>query len=100
MSESENTAATIEQTELTEADLGSVVRDLIESIGTATLTMYQLHKVVNGALEVFGVEYRVRPQMMYNYNNNKMIVKGEKVDKVDKVQAAVFTTKFVGKRIK
>lgn len=84
--------------------VNEVVRDLVEAYDGA-VTLYQVAKILNAALEIFDVQkngelYQVRPQMMYNYNRNKMILKGCVIEgKVDKVIVQDFVTKFVNKLI-
>jgi hypothetical protein len=41
-------------------------------------TAYEIHKVLNRILSEAGTK-EVRPQMMYNYLRNGMIVRGEKI---------------------
>lgn len=81
-----------------------VVRDLVEAY-EGSVTLYQVAKILNAALEIFDVQkngelYQIRPQMMYNYNRNKMILKGSVIEgKVDKAIVQNFVTKFVSKLI-
>lgn len=87
-----------------EVSLESVVDDILETIQGELLTMYLVAKVLNAALEVFDVRkggepYRVRPQMVYNYNKNKMVVKGMVADRATKAQTKEFVVRFVSKRI-
>lgn len=90
---------------LPELTLSQVVDEILESMnGNLEITMYAGHKVVNAALEIFdvhkdGKEYRIIPQMMYNYNRNKLVVKGQTVDRLTKVQLREFVIRFVGKRL-
>lgn len=88
-----------------ELALEDVVQDILDAKEFGDeLTMYQVAKVLNAALEVFDVQkddklYQVRPQMVYNYNRNKMVAKGEVLDKATKEQTREFVVRFVGKRI-
>lgn len=67
------------------------------------LTLYQMAKHLNRVLAALrvtrgGEPYQVRPQMMYNYGRNGLIVKGRRTtDKVTKAQATEFITRFVKK---
>jgi hypothetical protein len=78
---------------------------LTETVSAATptdteeFTSYQVHSVLNKVLEIVGLEYRVRPQMMYNYSKNGLIsgIKGQK--RYDRDQVLRFVEKFVSKRI-
>lgn len=98
-----------EETEPVEAKdemtLEQVVQDILDAKEFGDeLTMYQVAKALNAALEVFevlkdGEPYTVRPQMVYNYNKNKMVVKGETVPKATKEQTKQFVVRFVGKRV-
>lgn len=89
----------------TELALEDVVQDILDAKEFGDeLTMYQVAKVLNAALEVFDVQkddklYQVRPQMVYNYNRNKMVAKGEVLEKATKEQTSEFVVRFVGKRI-
>lgn len=76
------------------------VADLVDGIDTDEITPYVLHKVVNTTLEVMGLDYRVRPQMMYNYAANGMIVKGQKgLKRFTRIQVAEFTIRFVNRQL-
>lgn len=81
-----------------------VVRDILDTLPNE-LTMYQVAKALNTALEIFEIQkngnlYQVRPQMMYNYNRNKLIVKGVVIEgKATREQAETFIIKFVNKLI-
>lgn len=102
-------AANIEEflQEDTVPTLEVVVRDVINTFD-GNLTMYQVAKALNTVLEIMevtkhGEAYRVRPQMMYNYNKNKLIVKGIVLDTAEGAtpeQAAEFITRFVNKLTK
>jgi len=51
----------------------------IEQYVTETsYTAYEIHKVLNRILSEAGTK-EIRPQMMYNYLRNGMIVRGEKI---------------------
>ena len=58
-----------------------MARDLVDSFDVDVFTPYQIHNAVNSVLKALGSEYRVRPQMMYNYDVNGLIVKGAKGQK-------------------
>lgn len=81
-----------------------VARMIVSKMEGGSFTLYRAHVAVNQVLEIFqikkdGKAYSIRPQMMYNYNINKMIVRGEKVDKVTQDQLVNFIIKFVSKRV-
>jgi hypothetical protein len=76
--------------------LDGLVRDIVSSVTVAEFTPYQIHSVVNKVLEALGTEYRVRPQMMYNYDRNGLIVKGAKDQKrYTEDEVASFVIRFV-----
>lgn len=82
----------------------TVAQLIVSTMNEESFTLYRAHVAVNRVLEIFqvtkdGKAYTIRPQMMYNYNNNKMVVKGEKVEHVTKDQLIAFIVKFVGKRV-
>lgn len=45
------------------------------------ITPYQVHLVINETLQGLGEDRRIVPQMMYNYDRNGLIVKGQKNQK-------------------
>lgn len=80
----------------------TVIMEITETVfGTSeTITPYALHNIVNGALEALGSGKRIRPQMMYNYSRNGLLVKGEKgIKALTKDQSVAFATKYVTKQI-
>lgn len=89
-----------EETEAEELTVESVVRDLVLTIPTKEITAYAIHTVINKALEVFNSNIQIRPQMMYNYARNGMIVKGHKGTRTyTQDEVIAFATKFVEKRV-
>lgn len=81
-------------------DADVVIASRFESVPDSDMTMYQVAKIVNDVLKSLNVQkneenYTVRPQMIYNYNRNKMIVKGRTVEKVTRNEAFEFVTRFI-----
>lgn len=69
---------------------------------TESYSAYQVHVVLNRVLKANGVD-GVRPQMMYNYARNGMIVKGEKIfgetlRKFTSQEVAEFVVRYVTKK--
>lgn len=63
------------------------------------ITPYQLASLINMELAGRGMD-PIRPQMMYNYNRNGMIVKGVKnLDRFTVAQALEYVGKFVANRV-
>jgi hypothetical protein len=98
-------APEVAQDELT---LEQIVDAVLDSLGLTTFTMYQVAKALNLVLETIDATkgfddegapaaYRVRPQMVYQYNKNKMVVKGKQVEQADLAQARAFVIKFASK---
>jgi hypothetical protein len=79
----------------------TMARDLCGALPDPTsITPYQIHTVVNTLFEAFGHPKRIRPQMVYNYDRNGMIVKGLKdVKRYGADDVAAFATKFVTKHM-
>lgn len=74
----------------------SAVADKILSEMPEEFTLYQLAKAVNKAREEVGVEGTVRPQMIYNYARNGMVVRGRKsTENVTRDQAQEFLTRYL-----
>lgn len=87
--------------EVTVLVLEDVVREIVTSLQSDTITPYGIAKVLNTVLRAFAHEKVIVPQMMYNYVRNGLIVKGEKGRKeytADEVVA--FANKYLGKIIK
>jgi hypothetical protein len=101
--ETEDEVEPVEATD--ETTLEQMILDILDADEfSGLLTMYQVAKVLNTVLELFevtkkGEPYRVRPQMVYNYNGQKMVVKGVKVDKATPAQAYEFVLRFVSKHL-
>lgn len=78
----------------------SEVTRMILSEAPEEFTLYQLAGRVNQVLEAMGSEKTVRPQMMYNYARNGMIVKGVRdLKSVTRDQAVEFVTRYVNRTI-
>jgi len=78
-------------------DIEGLVREVVEAL-PETVSPYQIHSVINTVFEVLGSERTVRPQMMYNYDRNGLIVKGAKgVKRYAHEEVVAFATKFVTK---
>jgi hypothetical protein len=95
------TADEAEVVETDEVVLVDLIKDLVDGLPTVDqITPYQVHNVVNTVLEVLGSAYRVRPQMMYNYDRNGLIVKGRKGSKrFTSAEVVGFVTRFVNRNI-
>jgi hypothetical protein len=68
---------------------------------TEGVTAYQIATLINEKLIAAGLD-KIRPQMMYNYSRNGMIVKGQKGDMSHRYTVAEATTyaeTFATKRI-
>lgn len=90
MSENQNTQVTPQQ----------IIRTLMEKVQGDKITPYGIHTLVNGVMEILGNSYRVRPQMMYNYDRNGLISKGKKGAKeYTRTEVEAFVTKFTTRRI-
>src|SRR5690348_4747640 len=84
----------------TEVNLVDLVGDLVSELDGDEVTPYQVHSVINKALEALGSEYRVRPQMMYNYATNGLIVKGTKgLKRFTHQQVCDFVVRFVNRNV-
>lgn len=88
--------------------LEQIVDQILEATWKAQPTLYTISTALNGVLEAIGAtkdgkDYRVRSQMMYQYNSNKLIAKGSngKGVKIDgaptRDQARAFIIKFASK---
>jgi len=89
----------------TSLTLEQLVDMLIESTGTSEFTMYGVWKILSAVLETIGAvkdgkPYSVRSQMVYTYNSNKMVVKGQKVEVATVAQVRAFVIKFASKFVK
>jgi hypothetical protein len=65
---------------------------------------YEIAKVLNKILSDSGVERTIKPQMMYNYLRNGLIVKGEKIfgeslRRVTKIEVVQFIERYVAKNM-
>lgn len=77
-----------------------IVQSLTEDMGES-ITPYAIHRVINSTFEVLGVQKEIRPQMMYNYDRNGLIVKGSKgIKKYTNLQVQEFAVKYVTKHSK
>jgi len=88
--------------------LEQIVDQVLEAIWKTSPTLYTISTALNGVLEAIdatkeGKPYRVRSQMMYQYNSNKLIAKNDqgKGIKIDgaptRDQARAFIIKFASK---
>ena len=64
--------------QITEAERTQYLTVLDEILTEETYTMYGVAKVLNRVLVANGMEAK-RPQMMYNYARNGLLVRGEKI---------------------
>jgi len=74
-----------------------LVREIVDGLPLDDeISPYRIHVIVNLVLDVVNPAYQVRPQMMYNYAKNGLIVKGEKGNKkFTKANVIDFVTRFV-----
>lgn len=106
----ERTEEIVEQAEQVEASnpitLEQIIDTILEQFPNEGITPYLIAKAVNAALTVMGIlkdgePYSVRPQMIYNYDTNGLIVQGQKgLKRYSKDQVRTFAIKFVSKRNK
>lgn len=95
----------VEQIVPTTLTLEQIVDQILEASGKTEYTLYGVHTVLNAVLDIIGAtkegkDYRVRSQMMYNYNRNKMVVPKQVVDMVTVSQTRAFVIKFATKFVK
>jgi hypothetical protein len=65
---------------------------------------YEIHKILNQILRDGGYVRTIKPQMMYNYLRNGLIVKGEKIfgeslRRVTKIEVVQFIERYVAKNM-
>lgn len=89
-----------------ELSLEDLVGDVVSALDTAKyngkVSPYQIHSVINTVLEALGAheDKFVRPQMMYNYDRNGLIVKGKSnVKRYDPDEVTAYVIKLVTKRM-
>ena len=76
---------------------------VIESYVTnESYTPYEISKVLNQILKDSGSDRTIRPQMMYNYARNGLIVRGEKIfgeslRRITKIEVISFIGRYVEK---
>lgn len=92
--------------------LEQIVDQIMDALGLTEVTMYQVAKALNLVLQTIDATkgfddegapaaYRVRPQMVYNYALNGMVVKGRKsTEPIEAAQARSFIIKFATKFVK
>jgi len=81
-------------------NVADLVRDLVDAITVDEITPYLVHSVINAAMEALDSEYRVRPQMMYNYARNGLVVKGSKgAKRFTRDEVCDFVVRFVNRQI-
>lgn len=86
--------------ETTPTTVEEIVTLLTGKIETKEITAYGIHTVINNTFKILGIDIEIRPQMMYNYARNGMIVKGQKGTKTyNKNEVIEFAVKFVEKRV-
>lgn len=92
---------TQEEPETVPTSIEEIVTALVNGIDGAMIKPYGIHTVINTTFQVLGSELTVRPQMMYNYDRNGLIVKGKKGTKeYTKTEVIAFATKYVTKKTK
>ncbi len=96
--EGEETVAEVEDDEsTTEVSIEELVLDIVSAL-PSEVTPYQIHSVVNTVFDALGAGKSVRPQMMYNYAKNGLIVKGAKDRKrFSQDEVIAFAVKYVTK---
>lgn len=70
----------VDPSKIAQIDVRQLVTDIVDELASsnAEFTAYRVSVAVNLALQELNSEYRVRSQMMYNYDRNGMIVRGSK----------------------
>lgn len=79
-------------------DVRQLVTDIVDELAetNSEFTAYRVSVAVNLALQEVSSEYRVRSQMMYNYDRNGMIVRGVKdAKRFTREQVIDFVVRFV-----
>jgi hypothetical protein len=98
--ESEGTITEETEPEDTEATLEDVLAEITKDLPDTEIKPYGIYTVIQTALKVMGSEKEIRPQMMYNYDRNGLIVKGKKgVKRYNKDEVVAFAKKYVAKHI-
>jgi len=98
-----------------ELSLETIVDQIVDAMKLSEWTMYQIHKALNKVLEVVDIKvlgkdgeqiaYRVRPQMIYNYNRNAMVARNEQgkgiklTGNATTAQTTEFIKRFVAKQL-
>jgi len=98
-----------------ELSLEQIVDQIVDAMKLSEWTMYQIHKALNKVLEVVDIKvqdkngeqiaYRVRPQMIYNYNRNAMVARNEQgkgiklTGNATTAQTTAFIKRFVAKQL-
>jgi len=100
------------QVELT---LEQITDQIVDAMKLTEWTMYQIAKALNKVLEVVDIRetnkageeiaYRVRPQMVYNYNKNAMVARNEAgkgivlTESATTAQTTAFINRFVARKL-
>lgn len=95
----EELAALVSQPVQVELTLEQIVDQVLDATWKSAPTLYTWSTALNGVLEVLGAtkvnpktgkieDYRVRSQMVYNYNRNKMLARDEKSGKGIQIDGA------------
>lgn len=116
LDENEEQDETGEQIVEVELSLEQIVDQILDASKQTEFTMYQIAKYLNKVLEVVDIQvmdkknelvsYRIRPQMVYNYNRNKMVARNEAgkgitlTGSATLAQTRSFIIRFVAKQIK
>ena len=98
-----------------ELSLEQIVDQIVDAMKLSEWTMYQIYKALNKVLEVVDIKvqgkdgeqiaYRVRPQMIYNYNRNAMVARNEQgkgiklTGNATTAQTTAFIKRFVAKQL-
>jgi hypothetical protein len=114
----ESIEAEVEDDEQVELTLEAIVDQILDASKLTEFTMYQVAKVLNATLEAIDatkgfdeqgepLAYRVRPQMVYQYNKNKLVAKSASTGKgiqltgpATLAQARAFIIRFSAKFVK
>jgi hypothetical protein len=77
--------------------LADKVAELTYQFDLDEYTPYQVHNLVNRTIVALGGSGTVRPQMMYNYRNNGMIIAGQKDGNFKTEGVVAFVVKYLSK---
>lgn len=84
---------------ITKTDVQVTVDRLAGEFELSEWTPYQIHNLVNSTFSELESPRTIRPQMMYNYRRNNLIVKGQTTGNYSTTQVVEFVTKYVAKHV-